>query len=92
MPGEIPKTCIVRFHLHPRVSAAMVSNGTIVLKVGLQKAGWVFKCKGANPILEPSVYFEGKQRVTSQQIILRMNALDIRQHPEKLLKWSFKRQ
>ena len=92
MPGKIPKTCIVRFHLHPRVSAATVNNGTIVLKISAQKAGWVFKCKGANPILEPSVYFEGKQRLNSQQIILRMNALDIRQYPEKSLKWSFKRQ
>ncbi len=92
MPSEIPKTCIVRFHLHPRVSAATVSNGTIVLKINFQKAGWLFKCKGANPILEPSIYFEGKKRLSSQQIILRMNVRDIRQHPEKSLKWSFKRQ
>ncbi len=92
MPGEIPKRCVVRFHLHPRVSAATVNNGTVVLKISVQKAGWIFKCKGANPILEPSVYFEGKQRLNSQQIILRMNTLDIRQYPEKSLKWSFKRQ
>ena len=91
-PGAIPKTCIIRFHLHPRVSAAMVSNGTIVLKVSSQKAGWLFKCKGANPVLEPSVYFEGKRRLRSQQIILRMHAQDIRHLSEKILKWSFAKQ
>ncbi len=91
-PGEIPKTGIIRFHLHPRVSAAMVSNGTIVLKISTQKAGWLFKCKGANPVLEPSVYFEGKQRLSCQQIILRMHAQDIRHHSDKSIKWSFTRQ
>ncbi len=91
-PGEIPKTCIVRFHLHPRISAATVNNGTVVLKISSQKAGWVFKCKGSNPVLEPSVYFEGRQRLSSQQIILRMHVQDIRHLSEKTLKWSFKRQ
>ena len=91
-PGKIPKTCIVRFHLHPRIRAATVSNGTVVLKISSQKAGWIFKCNGANPVLEPSVYFEGKQRLSSQQVVLRMHAHDIRHVSEKTLKWSFKRQ
>ena len=91
-PGKIPKTCIIRFHLHPRVSAAMVNNGSIVIKISSQKAGWVFKCRGANPVLEPSVYFEGSQRLSCQQITLRIYAEDIRQLSEKSINWSFKRQ
>ncbi len=90
-PGEIPTEAIVRFHLHPAVSAAMIRGGHILLKIRNQNAGWVFKSKGGRVSLDDSIYLENGRRSTSQQIVLRSAADQIQTVGSLVFNWAFKR-
>ena len=90
-PGEIPHLALIRFHLHPRVSAAMLSNGSVLMKIRGSKTGWTLKAAGATTELDNSVYFEDGVRQASQQIILKAVISDIRTIGTHEVRWAFTR-
>ena len=88
-PGEIPSFAELRFHLHPRVSAALLGDNRILLKIHSQKAGWIFKSAGGTPQLEPSIYFDNGRRTSCQQIVLVTPISQIRTMGEVEARWAF---
>ena len=90
-PGQIPVEVIIRFHLHPLVSAARVKSRQILLKIHGQKNGWLFKCRGAETSLDKSVYLDGQRRSSCQQIILRCPASQIQTKGSLTINWAFSR-
>ncbi|MGB2464937.1 MAG: heparinase II/III domain-containing protein, partial [Candidatus Puniceispirillaceae bacterium] len=90
-PGQIPIEVIIRFHLHPQVSAARVKSKQILLKVHNQKAGWLFKCRGAETALDRSVYLDRNRRRSCQQIVLRCPASQIQTKGNLTINWAFTR-
>lgn len=88
-PGEIPSFAELRFHLHPRVSAALLGDNRILLKIHGQKAGWIFKSAGGTPQLEPSLYFDNGRRTSCQQIVLMTPVSQIRTIGEIEARWAF---
>ncbi len=90
-PGEIPTEAIIRFHLHPRVSAAKVKQNQVLLKIHNQKTGWVFKCRGGEVFLDQSVYMDGTARLSCQQIVLRTPANHIQVNGSAEISWAFNR-
>ena len=90
-PGQIPVEVIIRFHLHPQVSAARVKSKQILLKVHNQKAGWLFKCRGAETALDRSVYLDKNRRSSCQQIVLRGPANQIQTKGNLTINWAFTR-
>ena len=88
-PGEIPSFAELRFHLHPRVSAALLNDNRILLKIHGQKAGWIFKSAGGTPKLEPSLYFDNGRRTSCQQIVLRTATSHIRTISKIQIRWAF---
>ena len=88
-PGEIPSYAFIRFHLHPRVSAAMLGDERILLKIHGQKAGWIFKSTGGSARLEQSLYLDEGRRSSCQQIVLSVPCSSIRTIGEIEAKWAF---
>ena len=88
-PGEIPSHAIIRFHLHPRVSAAMLGDERILLKLHGQKAGWIFKSAGGSARLDQSLYLDEGRRISCQQIVLTVPCSSIRTIGEIEAKWAF---
>lgn len=90
-PGEIPNLAIVRFHLHPKVTAASLANGSVLMKIRGSRTGWIFKADGAVTEIDNSVYFEDGVRQASQQIILKSVISDIRTTGAHEIRWAFSR-
>lgn len=90
-PGEIPQLALIRFHLHPRVTAAMLANGSVLMKIRGSKTGWTMKASGAVPEIDNSVYFEDGVRQACQQIILKAVITDIRTIGTHEVRWAFTR-
>lgn len=90
-PGEIPEHAVIRFHLHPRVSAAKFQDGRVVMKIRGQKAGWIFKSRGGQVRLENSLYIDEGRRTTCQQIVLMVPLSTIRAVGDISANWSFTR-
>lgn len=90
-PGEIPSEAIIRFHLHPRVSAAKIKKDQILLKIHNQKTGWVFKCRGGDVSLDQSVYMDGPTRMSCQQIVIRASTAHIQVSGLTDISWAFNR-
>jgi len=88
-PGEIPSNAIIRFHLHPRVSAALLGDGRILLKIHGQKAGWIFKSTGGSARLDQSIYLDEGRRSSCQQIVLSVPCSHIRTIGEVEARWAF---
>jgi uncharacterized heparinase superfamily protein len=79
----------IRFHLHPDARVALAQDGeTILLSIG-RGAGWLFRARGAQVALEPSVYLgrPGELR-RSQQIVLSGRTED----GETAVKWALHKQ
>jgi len=66
------KDIVIRFHLHPDVSASLIKNGkSVLLKVG-KSSGWMFKSSNMELSLEEGVYFgRGSVPQQTKQIILK---------------------
>lgn len=90
-PGEIPRQAIIRFHLHPKVSAAMLGNGRVLMKIRGNRAGWTFKAANASVGLDNSVFFDAGIRQSCQQIVLRAPLGSIRSVGTHEVKWAFQR-
>ena len=89
-PGEIPRLAVVRFHLHPRVTAAMLRDNRVLLKILGNRAGWVFR-SNASTTLDNSLFFDGKNRMNCQQITVNLALADLRTLGSKTVKWAFTR-
>ena len=90
-PGEIPNLAVIRFHLHPKVTAAMLANGSVLIKIRGSRVGWNFKADGAIAEIDNSVYFEDGVRQASQQIVLKAVINDIRTTGSHEVRWAFSR-
>ena len=71
LPGGVTETLswVVRFHLHPGVSASMVEDDGAVLMRLPSGHGWRLRARGARISLEESVYAAAETR-RSQQVVL----------------------
>lgn len=90
-PGEVPRHAILRFHLHNKVSAAILGNGQILMKIRGNNTGWLFKASGGEIGLDNSVFFDAGIRHSSQQIVVRAPLSDIRTLGRHEIKWAFRR-
>ena len=90
-PGEIPALANIRFHLHPRVTAAQLANGAVLMKIRGSRVGWTFKASGGTVEVDNSVYFEDGVRQASQQILVKAVIGDIRTTGAHEIKWAFQR-
>ena len=89
-PGEIPRLAVVRFHLHPRVTAAMLRDQRVLLKIRGNRAGWVFRSNAATT-LDNSLFFDGTNRMNCQQIVVNLALADLRTVGSATVKWAFTR-
>ena len=89
-PGEIPRLAIVRFHLHPKVSAALLHDQRVLLKIRGNRTGWVFRSNVATT-LDNSLFFDGLTRANSRQIVLKFALSDLRTVGNAEIKWAFTR-
>ena len=71
LPGGVTETLswVVRFHLHPGVSASLVEDESAVLMRLPSGHGWQLRARGARITLEESVYAAAETRRT-QQVVL----------------------
>lgn len=70
MPPDAPVPIfVVRFHLHPAVTANLLQDESAVLLRLASGAGWKLRAKGARLALEDSIYLGGEAR-RSLQIVL----------------------
>ena len=90
-PGEIPTEAIIRFHLHPRVSAALIQGERVMMKIRGQRAGWTFMARGCQVRLDNSIYIEKGRRTICQQIVLHVPLADIRTIGNVAVNWAFRR-
>jgi uncharacterized heparinase superfamily protein len=89
-PGEIPRLAMLRFHLHPRVNAAMLRDNRVLLKVRGNRTGWVFRSNAATT-LDNSLFFAGANRLNCQQISVNLALADLRTVGSTTIKWAFSR-
>ncbi|PIW26416.1 MAG: hypothetical protein COW30_15210 [Rhodospirillales bacterium CG15_BIG_FIL_POST_REV_8_21_14_020_66_15] len=79
----------LRFHLHPDVGASMLEGGDAVLLKLPGGTGWRFRCAGATPELEESVYLgDPAEPRRCRQIVLRGD----HHGRETAVRWSFLRE
>jgi len=89
-PGEIARMAVIRFHLHPRVTAAMLRDQRILIKIRGNRAGWVFR-SSASVSLDTSLFFDTHGRMNCQQILINAPLADIRSIGAVTVKWAFQR-
>ena len=89
-PGEIARLAVVRFHLHPRVSAAMLNDQRVLIKIRGNRTGWIFRAN-ATVSLDTSLFFDIEGRMNCQQIVVNMSLADIRSIGKVDIKWAFQR-
>jgi uncharacterized heparinase superfamily protein len=89
-PGEIPRLAVVRFHLHPRVTAAMLRDQRVLLKIRGNRAGWIFR-SNATTTLDSSLFFDGENRLNCQQIVVNLALANLRTVGCATVKWAFTR-
>jgi uncharacterized heparinase superfamily protein len=66
---------VVRFHLHPQVSALIARDRkSVLLKAEGQETGWWLRNDALDVALEPSVHHQDGQTRHGQQIVLRGQA------------------
>ena len=65
-----PQPFILRFHLHPGVSASLQQDGQTVLLRLQTGGGWRLKADGARLALEESIYLGGPEPRRSEQVVL----------------------
>lgn len=68
--GSGGKAFAIRFHLHPRVQASLLAEGTGVLLKTAAGTGWRFRAEGGTLALEESVYLGTEAPRRTQQIVL----------------------
>ena len=79
---------MLRFHLHPSVSASSTGNNEEILLRPNKGAGWLFKVNSLRAKVDESVYLgiKGKMK-RSQQIVVEFDIVSSRQE----ILWQFLR-
>ena len=91
-PGLVPQEAIIRFHLHPRITAQMSVGGDVLLKLPGNAAPWQFKAKGADIRVEDSVVLGPNGLMKCAQVALTVPLGDIRTNYSIMVKWALRRQ
>ena len=89
-PGQIGRLATVRFHLHPRVTAASLNDQRILIKIRGNRTGWTFRANGTVS-LDTSLFFDKSGRMSCQQIVVAMPLEAIRSVGVVDIKWAFQR-
>ena len=89
-PGEIARTALIRFHLHPKVTVAMLRDQRVLIKIRGNRIGWFFRAS-ASVSLETSLFFDVNGRMNCQQIVVKVPLADIRSVGKIDVKWAFQR-
>ena len=89
-PGEIARNALVRFHLHPRVTAAVLRDQRILIKIRGSRIGWMFKAN-ASVSIDQSLFLDINGRMNCQQIVLKVPVSNLRSFGKIEVKWAFKR-
>jgi uncharacterized heparinase superfamily protein len=67
----------VRFHLHPDIELYRDDGGLLIL-AGDATDTWVFSCRGADPVVEESIFFAALAGpCRSRQIVLHFDAREL---------------
>ncbi|MEC8116469.1 MAG: heparinase II/III family protein [Pseudomonadota bacterium] len=91
-PSQRGKRAVVRFHLHPRVSASLVQNGTEVLLRLPSGTGWRFRVAGGAVALHDSVYFGDGGLARCQQIVVDADLDTALDQGTCQIRWAFRRE
>jgi uncharacterized heparinase superfamily protein len=68
--GESPQPYVVRFHLHPDVTASLQQDREAVLLRLPSGSGWRLRAEGARMTLEESLYLGGTEPRRTEQVVL----------------------
>lgn len=79
---------VLRFHLHPDVSASLTTDGTAVLLSPNKGPGWRFQAHGGSIEVADSIYLAGNEHRRSSQIVVHINPAN----QSKLVVWAFSKQ
>jgi len=90
-PGDVPNEAVVRFHLHPRISASVIQSGASVLIRPPSGGGWRMRTD-AGLGLNESVYFGTGTRQRAEQIVISRSLEGIREKDEITIKWALRRE
>ena len=91
-PGETPKEAVIRFHLHPKVSATILQKGSAALLRPPTGGGWRLISDGG-VALEDSIYFgAGGSAQRTSQIVVRRSLEDVRSSGELKIRWAIRRE
>jgi len=92
-PGVRPSEAVIRFHLHPRVSASVVQNGAAALLRTASGTGWRLRSAGGALQLQESVYF-GERGILQRcrQLVLATPAGSARDDGSLTIKWALRRE
>jgi uncharacterized heparinase superfamily protein len=89
LTGTGKRPFVIRFHLHPQVSASMVQNGQAVLLRLASGAGWRLRATGGELSLADSVYLGRRGEIRrTQQIVIAGTKAD----EEAVVKWALGRE
>ena len=91
-PGHIPNFAVIRFHLHPQISASLSMGGDVLLKLPANANPWIFKAKGAEIKLEDGIMLNFDRTERTSQIVLTISLDNIRTIEEQKIRWAFRRQ
>lgn len=90
-PGELPVEVVIRFHLHPRVSASVIQSGASALLRPPSGGGWRMRTDHGLSLNE-SVYFGAETRQRSEQIVIARSLDGIRESGEIAIRWALRRE
>ena len=90
-PGAVPDKAIVRFHLHPRVRASLVQDGSSILLRPTSGGFWRFKTDSALA-LEESLYSGTAIRQRTEQITIVRSLEDIRDKNRVVVRWALSKE
>jgi len=91
-PGAIPTEAVIRFHLHPRISASLSIGGDALIRLPGSSSSWIFKLSGARLDIEESIMLSQTGIQKTRQLIATVPLNDIRSVSTKTVKWALRRQ
>ena len=87
-PTNTPTEAVIRFHLHPRITASQTNNKTILLKLPARLVSWKFVSSKGKIALEDSITALSGKPQKCQQIVIRLPLTTIRHESEISAAWA----
>ena len=88
-PGSIPREAIIRFHLHPGITANLSRKGTVLMKLLGNLASWQFVAEDGEISLDDSITVLSGKPQKCQQIVVTLPLINLRQHQTLSARWGF---